>query len=243
MPAMTTITLFRYTGLSNQFWALSQMGLAPGRLKQVPGQTFFKMLGTGRSGFSTRPDWGVYALLQTWHNEGDATHFLDSHPIMCTFRERASEHLTLFMRPLRSHGKWDGRNPFVASPTGASTGLVAVLTRATIRKRYLYRFWKYVPSAQRPLVSMPGLLYSKGVGETPFIDMATFSLWENAEAMESYAYGTDAHKVAIRKTRELGWYREELFARFLPYRAVGSWAGIPDLGLFREGPDSKGQGL
>lgn len=227
MMPITTFTLFRYKGFANKFWGLSQMGLAHRQLRKVDGVSFYKLLGTGGSGFSTRPDWGVYALLQVWESESGALAFFDSHPMMREFRKRAEESLSLFMHPLRSRGKWNGRNPFKTEGGQVpAEGPVVVLTRATIRKRYLFRFWRYVPTSQRPLGSMPGLLYSKGIGETPFIDMATVSLWEDAAAMEAYAYGTDAHKGAIRKTRELDWYREELFARFRPYRTLGSWEGI-----------------
>ncbi len=236
MTPITTFTLFRYKGFGNKFWALSQMGLAPRRLRKVDGASFYKMLGTGGSGFSTRPDWGVYALLQVWQSESAAEVFLDSHPVMQAFRQRAEESLSLFMYPVRSRGNWNGKNPFeTGSETLPAEGPVAVLTRATIRKRHLFRFWRYVPTSQRPLGSMPGLIYSKGIGETPFIDMATISLWESAASMEAYAYGTDAHKGAIRKTRQLDWYREELFARFRPYRAMGSWEGIPVSALLGKG--------
>jgi len=238
MASITTFTLLRYKGFRNRFWALTQMGLAHRRLRSVPGQSFYKMLGTGKAGFSTSPDWAVYGLLQVWDGEAAAEDFFESHPQMQAFKACTSEYLCLFMQPIRSMGQWNGRNPFETSSYAAGVqGPIAVLTRATIRKRHLYRFWKYVPRSQRPLGKMPGLLYSKGIGETPFIDMATISLWESVAAMQHYAYGTDAHKGAIQKTRELGWYREELFARFSPYRAEGSWEDIPRLNDLMGGRD------
>jgi heme-degrading monooxygenase HmoA len=59
------------------------------------------------------------------------------------------------------------------------------------------------------------MLYSKGVGEVPFLNMATFSVWKSAEAMKNFAYQSKEHLKAIKMTRELGWYSEELFARFV----------------------------
>ncbi|MCB0555957.1 MAG: hypothetical protein KDD02_20595, partial [Phaeodactylibacter sp.] len=54
---------------------------------------------------------------------------------------------------------------------------------------------------------------------------ATFSLWENSQFMKQYAYQSPQHQEVIRRTRQLGWYKEELFARFHPYFAEGNWDG------------------
>jgi spheroidene monooxygenase len=202
---------------------------------------FYKMLGTGSRGFSTWPDWSVYALLQVWDTAARAESFFSSHPQMRAFLNHSDESLRIFMKPIRSKGLWDAQNPFHTQEEAIpDTGPIAVLTRATIRKKYLLRFWKYVPHSQQPLSTSKGLLYSKGIGETPFTDMATFSLWQSQQAMQAYAYGTDAHKKAILKTRELGWYREELFARFRPYGIQGTWRDIPDMDALREAMEKEG---
>ncbi len=244
MDPIVTLSLFRYQGFLNSFWAFSQMGLAHSRLRGVPGMRFYKMLGTGSRGFSTWPDWSVYGLLQVWDKGERAASFFSSHPQLKAFLDHSEESLRIFMRPVRSKGLWDGQNPFLTEaepPEGP--GPVAVLTRASIRKKHLLRFWRYVPHSQQPLSTSEGLLYSKGIGETPFTDMATFSLWESTDAMQAYAYGTDAHKEAIRKTRELGWYREELFARFRPYRLEGTWQDLPGLDVLRERLEKGGRGV
>ena len=69
------------------------------------------------------------------------------------------------------------------------------------------------------------MIYTKGIGEAPLIQMATFSIWENKEALHNYAYNSPEHQEAIRKTRKLDWYQEELFVRFQPYRSMGTWGG------------------
>ena len=55
--------------------------------------------------------------------------------------------------------------------------------------------------------------------------MATFSLWENIDALISFACNSTEHQEAIRKTRKIDWYKEELFVRFQPYRTIGTWGG------------------
>jgi heme-degrading monooxygenase HmoA len=55
--------------------------------------------------------------------------------------------------------------------------------------------------------------------------MATFSVWENVEALKNFAYNSPEHQEAIKKTRQIDWYKEEMFARFQPYRSLGKWGG------------------
>ena len=80
-----------------------------------------------------------------------------------------------------------------------------------------------------------GLLYSKGIGEVPFLQMATFSIWNDLESMMQVAYKNEEHQNAIEMTRQLNWYSEELFARFSLYKVNGRWEGLSsqleDLGV------------
>jgi len=227
MHQVTTLTFFRYTTVNKKFWALKMMGNAHRGLSSVNQQTFYKLLGSGRGmGFNPLPDWNVYALIQVWDSMEGAQEFHKNHPLADEFRSNAEDYWTLYLNPIRSEGKWNGSNPFPAPTVPIHKGKpVAVLTRATIKKRYLSRFWSYVPVSQRPLKNEDGLLFAKGIGEIPLAQMATFSIWKDEERMKAFAYGSREHQKAIRKTRELGWYREELFARFQPVASVGSWNG------------------
>jgi hypothetical protein len=69
------------------------------------------------------------------------------------------------------------------------------------------------------------LIYTKGIGEAPLVQMATFSIWESLDALKNFAYTSPEHKEAIRKTRQIDWYKEEMFARFQPYQSTGVWCG------------------
>jgi len=48
------------------------MGGGPRLVKNTKGLLFFKLLGTGKKGFSVLPDWSEYAFLAVWESEDDA---------------------------------------------------------------------------------------------------------------------------------------------------------------------------
>jgi hypothetical protein len=73
------------------------------------------------------------------------------------------------------------------------------------------------------------LIFAKGIGELPIVQQATFSLWRSKQEMTAYAYRDKHHTEVIKKTRELGWYKEELFAQFRPFRSEGTWNNINPL--------------
>jgi hypothetical protein len=53
----------------------------------------------------------------------------------------------------------------------------------------------------------------------------TFSVWQDPDALQQFAYGRPAHRAVVRRTREVGWYAEELFARFGVLAAHGTVGG------------------
>lgn len=220
MSQITTLTFFRFDGFADKFFAFRMMQFAHRGIAAARGQSFYKLMGSGKgAGFNPRPDWSTYALLQVWDNESSAQVFFDTAPVFAKYRKRASQIRTIYMRSITAHGAWSGGNPFVASTEiDPAIEKLAVITRATIKFSRLRDFWKFVPRSQEPLENASGLIYTKGIGEVPIVQMATFSMWENAESMKSFAYKSPEHREAIAKTRELGWYKEELFARFQPYR-------------------------
>lgn len=227
---VTTVSLMRYSGIGPRWWAFTQMGLGPGRFLGIPGLNFVKLLGSGAgNGFSIWPNWGVYGLLGVWQSEAAARQFFDTHAWWADCGQHASERCTFFLQTATAHGQWDGQSPFEATVRFEAAQPVAVLTRATIRTKYLWRFWRQVPRVSESVKARPGEMLSLGVGEWPLIQQATFSLWQSGQQMLDYAYQSDFHRDVVKKTRELGWYSEELFARFVPYRAEGSWGGTNPL--------------
>jgi heme-degrading monooxygenase HmoA len=210
---MTTLTLFNYR--KNKWWAFKQMGLHRSHFLNVNGLMFYKMLGTGSSpGFSMYPDFSTYALLQTWTTKEDAETYFSSNEYFKKMVSKTSTLRTLFMIPFKSSGLWDGKNPFNVNNKLIHSGKIGVLTRATINFTKLTHFWRSVKSASNAISEASGVSFFKGVGELPFIQQATFSIWESEKDINDFAYSNTSHKNIVSKTKKQNWYKEDLFARF-----------------------------
>lgn len=230
MEPVTTISFFRYATFWSKIWAFGMMQFAHPGLAKVEGLRFYKLMGSGKAGFNPWPDWSVYALVQVWDSPEEADRFFKEHSLMARYRSKVEETMTMFLKTTKVKGEWAGTNPFPRNHNlDPDNPYLAVITRATIKFKFLMRFWKYVPHSQKGLMENEGLLYTKGIGEVPFRNMATFSIWNNRESLQAFAYNTAQHKQAITFTHSLKWYKEELFARFQPYKVEGSWSGMPSL--------------
>ena len=109
--SLTTVTYFRFEGWNHQLWAMSQMQLALSALKQVPGLSFFKLLGTGRR-FHYLPNFSVYGILGVWEAIEDAQAFRNT-PIFQRFTAHSKESWTVYLKNYQAHGYWSGKQPFV----------------------------------------------------------------------------------------------------------------------------------
>ena len=223
---ITTISFFKFSSFPHKCWGFLMMQFAHNGLSQVEGLSFYRLMGSGKGkGFNPLPDWSTYSLLQVWETEKAANEFFNDSALLKKYHRHATEVYTLFMKNISAGGTWVGKTPFEKGTDLDPRLPIAVITRATIKWNWLVRFWKYVPTSQEPLDGNKGLIYTKGIGEVPVVQMATFSLWKNFDAVKEFAYNSKQHKEAIRKTRKNEWYREELFSRFHPYKALGTWQG------------------
>ncbi|CAN5729073.1 hypothetical protein BH24ACT3_BH24ACT3_13760 [soil metagenome] len=213
-------------------------------LAATPGLRFSRLLGTGRgSSMTLSADLRRWALFAVWDDDEALTRFLAHSPVAHHWQRHGQETWSVGLEPLAAHGAWGGNNPLGHrhAPTGDVAPL-AVLTRARIRPSKLAAFYRAVPAADRRLAAAPGRIASIGVGEAPVGRQATFSLGASADAVSDFAYraftdgasadstdGDDDHRRIVARTRAEGWYAEELFARFRPYRSEGTWAGTDPL--------------
>ena len=226
MRQITTVTFFKVETISNKWWAFTQMQLGQIHLKKTNGLTFYKLLGSGaKNGFSAKPNFGTYVLFCVWEDESFAKVFFEGSRFFKSYRERSSEQFTVYLNSAEAHGLWDGLQPFQKNAELSLEKPVIVLTRATIRHRKLWSFWSKVGTVSQSLENYNGLVLSIGVGEWPLIQQATISIWKTQAEMLDYAYKNPKHREVVLLTRKLNWYKEEMFARFVPFRFEGIWDG------------------
>jgi hypothetical protein len=226
---IVTFTILRYP-LRYRYRAFANMGRWIWQPFQIAGLRFQKLMGSGKS-FGLMPDFSTYVFLAVWDTPQAASRFFAS--------DAWNQHLigtretgTLWLQPLRSHGSWDGRDPFPKSSAIVAkdtSGPVLALTRATIRTSAMLDFWRYVPQARQHLKKQDSaLLFAIGVGEKPVVQQCTISIWSDPKVIDQFAYRQSGHKEIVQRTRAKRWYKEELFARFAITDSEGLFAGILD---------------
>lgn len=207
--------------------ALLRMARDRAPLRGTSGLRFAKLLGTGDgSTFTVRDaDRNHWGLLACWSTAAAASDF-EGGPVARAWGRIAEERLRVDLRPLTSKGAWSGRAPFGAPvPSPSYAGPVAVVTRARIATRRTLTFWRAVPPVSTDLRSAVGLRMTLGIGEAPVGLQGTFSLWDSPGAVTEFAHRRAPHREVVRRTAEVGWYSEELFARFAVLGVEGTFDG------------------
>jgi hypothetical protein len=196
-------------------FAFLSMAIDRMRSRKFTGISFSKLLGTGSGQTFTPSDavltrWGVVVVI-----DENRIKAFDQSSIISNWRKRSTSEFRAVLSPLSSHGLWTKKNPFdFIAPLSNPDAQIAALTRARIKWNKNFIFWKSVPPVVIDLHSNPGLNAAIGIGEAPIGLQGTFSLWKSASALRDFAYKGKAHQVAIAQTQSIGWYSEELFARF-----------------------------
>ncbi len=207
--------------------AMTHLATARRPLRRVPGLAFSRVLGTGR-GADTGPsaDLRRTGLFAVWDSEADLDRFLAAAPRAWA---QVAERYDVRLRGIGGHGTWRGTAVLAGLERGDDRGPIAVVTRADVRAAAWRRFRAAGPAVSRELQGAPGLLAVAGVGELPIGRLGTFSLWSDVDAVTAFAR-SPAHADVVRRTRAERWYGEELFARFEPFGASGTWDGRDPLG-------------
>jgi len=222
---VTTLSFYRLDAFWHRVWAFLHMGLAPSKMRRVPDIGFFKLLGTGRgAGFHPAPNFHVYSILATWPSREAALRGLEDAAFRA-YADKATETWHLLLSAVQGHGSWDRQAPFECERTAASPRPIGVLTRASIRWTRLLRFWQSVPSVSATTRDEKHMRFRIGMGERPILQLMTFSLWDDVDALKSFAYRDGQHLTTLRRARAEGWFSEELFARFRVIESRGTWGG------------------
>lgn len=198
-------------------------------LRGVDGLEFWRVLGTGK-GDDTSPsaDLSRTALFLMWRNEDALQNFLREHSVARQMNE-TEEHWHVRLRSVGGMGSWKGRTIPELLDRGSDDGRIAIITRAHVHTKSWRTFGKAGVPVDQSLKGANGLLRVVGIGEAPVGTLGTFSLWQSTEHMKQWAYGSPQHQEVMRRTRDEGWYGEEMFARFEPYDSIGTWDGTNPL--------------
>jgi hypothetical protein len=219
---MVTALYFFNTPTKSLPLAIWSMAVDRGRLRRFKGVSFAKLLGAGKGETFTPRDadihrWGFLVVI----DENQLTN-LDQSRIVRKWRRFSTNEYRVLLDPISSHGKWSKREPFEVKENIKADGKIAAITRARIKASHTSRFFASVPPVTASLHGSSGLLTAIGIGEAPIGLQGTFSLWNSAGDLRTFAYKGEAHTKAISDTEKYQWYAEELFARFSVREERGS---------------------
>jgi heme-degrading monooxygenase HmoA len=208
-------------------WLFSRLVLGPRALAAEPGLRFARVLGSGQGGgFGLRPSFAHGGVIGFFDTEAAALRFVQDSATAERYRRHSASMLTAVLATQSARGRWAGARllPAEAGVGTAPPGVVAALTRASIRPQRALQFWRHAPATEQALADAPGCLLVAGLGEAPLLRQATFSIWRDTAAMEAYAR-SGAHGQASRAAWQQQYFSESLFARFAVRSLAGRWQG------------------
>jgi hypothetical protein len=196
---------------------------------QAPGLRYGVVTTTAPLGgdYLPRPSLGRIGLIAMWDSEPALDDFLASDRLARAF----ADGWRVRLQPTHIFGAWPRLDDLVPQPLAMSDDEpAAVITLGRLRLSQTVRFLRASASAEAQAVHDPALLASIGLARPPAI-VATFSLWQSTGAMRRYASGTaeSGHRAASVAHARRPFHHESAFMRFRPYRAEGSWSGVPAL--------------
>ena len=220
------VVLVLLVNLARAHWAWGWQRIAFGRWSdaEIAGLRFSKVMGSGKNGgFGLTPSPSHQGMFCVFESQEHAQAFIDDSPLMARYRASATELFCATLRIGSVRGSWEGVH-FESDISMPVTGPIATLTRASIRPLGAASFWRKAPAAQKSLHKAAGCDLAIGLGEAPLLRQATFSLWQNTDAMMAYAH-TGAHRDAIKAAWEQDFFSESMFMRFVPVTVAGTWRG------------------
>jgi spheroidene monooxygenase len=230
---MQTVTLsfFRFESFEKRLWVIGQMTANALGMHHMPKAKFWKMFGSGTGqGFTPKPNWNVWAILSVWPDEETARKQTVDSPIYARWHRIADESYTVLLSPTSARGKWDMKEPFEAQKAEPDMRPIAALTRATVKFWKAERFWGREPAISNAIGKDANVKFKIGIGEVPFVQQVTFSVWPDSKTMDAFARAEGPHAKAIEAVRAEGWFKEELYARFRILGTVGKWEGKDPIG-------------
>jgi hypothetical protein len=161
-------------------------------------------------------------LIAFWEDDAALDQFLAEDPLARVLAGGWSVRL----KPLRAYGSWPGLPPETPAARGSDCdGPVVALTLGRLRISQTLRFLRASSKAEASVLEAPGLLWVTGLAAPPLV--STFSIWHDARALLTYAYGrrNPAHADAIAQAEAKPFHHRSAFIRFQPYASEGQLTG------------------
>jgi heme-degrading monooxygenase HmoA len=205
-------------------WGLSRYVIGRFSLRNIPGLQFYKVLGSGfEGGFSTKPSLHKQGLFCVFDSEHHAKQFRTHSKLVQAYMNHSREFFAVSLNAFSTRGSWANTQLDITAKAPVS-GPIASLTRASIKPLKANAFWKKAQPAEASINQSEGVILSAGLGEAPYLRQATFTIWEDETALNTYAQ-QGAHLAAIKAAYGQQYFSESMFTRFTPSDMEGTWRG------------------